>query len=110
MLILPALRPPQGREALCNAQRKLITRVCTVSEMNSLSRLKQWLGSLSPIWQVVLFVAPFLAVRLALPILFPGDSLSLVSIFIVYIILVKVAYLGLIAISYWIERLDGPPY
>lgn len=73
--------------------------------MNPLSGLNQRVESASSIWQAVLFAIPFFAVWVALSILFPGDRPLLVSV-----LLGGVSSLAIMALYYWNERTDGPPY
>jgi len=73
--------------------------------MNSLSRLNQRLRDASPIWQAILFAIPFFAVWVALSILFPGDRPLPESVLIG-----GVSSLAVVAVYYWNERTDDPPY
>lgn len=80
--------------------------MCTVPEMNSLSRLEQWIGGLSVTWQAVLLILPFLAVRLVLPNLFPADASSLVSIFAVVALVIGMTCLGFVGIDRLLDQTD----
>ena len=73
--------------------------------MNPLSRLNQPFENAPPVWQAVLFTIPFFAVWVALSILFPGDRPLLISVLIG-----GISSLAIMALYYWNERTDGPPY